>query len=112
MNITGEYINKTMLVVEFMAGRPQYRIKWFRMAVMAVIGYSLYIFSAHQLELNAVNRKAEATRIRLEQLKQANQALAEEKVRLTTPAYVEKLARDELGLVKPGEIPYIPAEKN
>jgi cell division protein FtsB len=95
------------------AKRPtRYRVRWFRLTVLAAVGYCLYVLAGQQLELNAVNREADATRIRLEQLHQANQSLAEEKGRLSTPAYVEKLARDELGLVKPGEVPYIRAEKN
>ena len=80
--------------------------------VIAIVGYCLYVLVGQHTELNALNRDADATRIRLEQLKQSNQSLAEEKVRLSNPAYVEKVARDELGLVKPGEVPYIPAEKN
>lgn len=95
------------------AKRPtRYRIRWSRLAMLAVVVYCLYVLAGQQLELNSVNREAEATRIRLEQLRQASQSLTEEKARLTTPAYVEKLARDELGLVKPGEVPYIRAEKN
>lgn len=90
----------------------KYRIRWFRLTVLAIVGYCLYVLAGQQMEMNAVNREVEATRIRLEQLRQSNQSLNEEKGRLSTPAYVEKIARDELGLVKPGEVPYIPVEKN
>lgn len=89
----------------------KYRIRWFRLAVMMTVGYCLYVLAAQQMELNAVKRETEAARTRVEQLKQLNQSYSEEKVRLSTPAYVERLAREELGLVKPGEVPYIPAEK-
>lgn len=89
-----------------------FRIRWFRLLVLAVVGYGLFTLASQQVELNAINREAEATRIRLEQLRQANHTLSDEKARLATPAYVEKLARDELGLVKPGEVPYVPAGKN
>ncbi|MDT8902786.1 FtsB family cell division protein [Anaeroselena agilis] len=90
----------------------KYRIRWFRVTVLAVVGYCLYVLAGQQMEMNALNRETEATRIRMEQLRQANETLADEKKKLTTPAYVEKLAREELGLVKPGEVPYVPAEKN
>jgi Septum formation initiator len=90
----------------------KYRVRWYRLVVLAVVGYGLYVLGGQQMEMNAVHREAEATRIRLEQLQQSNQSLSEEKAKLMTPAYVEKLARDELGLVKPGEVPYIPVEKN
>jgi cell division protein FtsB len=92
--------------------RRRYRVRWFRLFVLLLAGYGLYVLVGQQTELNAVNREAEATRVRLEQMQQQNKSLVEEKARLGTPAYVEKLARDELGLVKPGEVRYIPAEKN
>lgn len=95
-----------------MQSRRKYRVKWFRLAVWLLVGYSLYVLAGQQTELNALSRERDATRARLEQLGQTNKALAEEKVKLGTSSHVEKLARDELGLVKPGEVPYIPAEKN
>ncbi len=101
--------------VDCMAGSKRtvkYRIRWYRLVVLAMVGYCLYVLGGQQLEMNAVRRETEATRIRMEQLRQANDSLKDEKERLSTPAYVEKLARDELGLVKPGEVPYVPLEKN
>lgn len=95
-----------------MQPRRRYRIKWFRLAVLLIVGYSCYIFVNQQLEINAVNREGDATRVQVEQLKALNKSYSEEKGRLNTPGYVEKLAREGLGLVKPGEVPYIPAEKN
>jgi cell division protein FtsB len=95
-----------------MQPRRKYRVKWFRLAVWLIVGYSVYVLAGQQIELNVLSREREATRARLEQLNQTNKALADEKVRLGTSAHVEKLARDELGLVKPGEVPYVPAEKN
>jgi cell division protein FtsB len=92
--------------------RRTYRMRWFRLTVLLIVGYSMYVLVNQQLEINAVKRETEATRSRMEQMKQLNQSYVDEKVRLTTPAYVEKLAREELGLAKPGEIPYIPAGKN
>jgi cell division protein FtsL len=107
-----EYLPKGSMVVGIMQPRRKYRIRWFRLAVFVVIGYGLYVAASQHLDVRAVNREVDATRTRVEQLKQQNKTLAEEKTRLTTPAYVEKLAREELGLVKPGEIPYIPAGNN
>jgi len=40
-----------------------------------------------------------------------NKELKEEIERVKSPAYVEKIAREELGLVKPGEILLIPVEE-
>ncbi|CQR72945.1 hypothetical protein SpAn4DRAFT_3405 [Sporomusa ovata] len=38
-----------------------------------------------------------------------NNTLIAEKEKLSTAAYIEKVAREQLGLVKPGEVPYIPS---
>jgi cell division protein FtsL len=91
--------------------RRKYRFKWFRVAFMVVAGYCLYVVVNQQLELNAINREAEATRTKLEQLSQLNTSYVAEKKKLSTTQYVEKLARDELGMAKPGEVPYVPSEK-
>ncbi|MCX7780141.1 MAG: septum formation initiator family protein [Negativicutes bacterium] len=79
---------------------------------MCAAGYFFYVLAGQQLELNAIHRETEASRQKLEQLKQVNASLNEELERLKKPSYIEKLAREELGLVKPGEVPYIPAGKN
>ena len=41
------------------------------------------------------------------QLFQERDKLAQEKQELEDPAKLEKKARDDLGLVKPGEVPYV-----
>ena len=48
----------------------------------------------------------EATHIK-EQLTQEQQNLEDQKQSLQDPITIEKKARDELGLVKPGEVPYV-----
>ena len=95
-----------------MTGRRKKRLNLFGLILIAVLGYTGYVCFGHIMEMRAISREAEATRQRLQQLQDANKAMISEKQKLTTPAYVEKLAREELGLVKPGEVPYIPASKN
>lgn len=95
-----------------MRSRSKYRIKWFRLVLMAIFAYFLYVCLGQQGDLRAITQETEMTKVRLEQVKQINQGLSEERDRLNTSGYVEKLAREELGLVKPGEVPYIPAGKN
>lgn len=41
-----------------------------------------------------------------EQLKEENEKLHEKKARLNTPEEIMRQAREQFGLVKPGEIPY------
>lgn len=92
--------------------RPRYRVRWFRLLLLCVTGYFVYVIAGQQMELQVINKEKEAASQRLEQLQQANTHLNEERARLAKPAYIEKIAREELGLVKPGEVPYIPAGKN
>lgn len=100
------------LVVFYMSRRRKIRIKWFRLAVFMIAGYFIYLIVGQQSQLSAIEAENKLTRQRLEQAIQVNAALKEERDKLNTPAYIEKIAREELGLVKPGEVPYIPAAKN
>lgn len=59
--------------------------------------YSLY-------ELHCQIREAE---IRKEELLKENAELKERIEELNDPAVIERKARDDLGMVKPGEVPYV-----
>ena len=92
--------------------RQRYRFRWFRLLLLCVMGYFIYILAGQQVQLNSINREKEAAIERLEQLRQAGAGLEEERGQLLQPSYIEKIAREELGLVKPGEVPFVPAKKN
>ncbi|WP_196792544.1 FtsB family cell division protein [Veillonella seminalis] len=59
--------------------------------------YDIYVIKQQQHQLQ----------IQIEELKQSNEALEQDKQRLQDPQAIEDVARDELGLVKPGEVPYV-----
>jgi len=69
---------------------------------------SYYTINLSQKEIRKVEEK-------LEQLKLENQRLKEQINSLEDPFYLEKMAREKLGLAKEGEIVYkilpVPAEK-
>lgn len=90
----------------------RHKIKWFKIIFFVVIGYFVYVCVQQQFEISKIHSEMELTKNKLEQTNQLNESLQEERNRLSTPAYVEKLAREELGLVKPGEMPYIQKGKN
>lgn len=92
--------------------RPRYRVRWFRLILLCVTGYFIYVLGGQQMDLQAIQKEKETARQKLEQLQQVNANLNDERSKLSKPSYIEKIAREELGLVKPGEIPYIPAGKN
>lgn len=53
------------------------------------------------------NQRINAEEAKLQALEAENRELRERLERLNDPDYVEKLAREQLGLVKPGEISYV-----
>lgn len=94
-----------------MRSRHRYRVKWFKLVAIGLSLYFMYLYVGQQSQLNAINSETESIRMELTQFQQMNTALKEERDALNDRRYVEKLAREELGLVKPGEVPYIAAEK-
>lgn len=94
-----------------MRSRSRYRIKWFRLVLTGICVYFLYVSIGQIDSFRTITQETEMNKVRLEQAKQVNQQLLEERDRLNTPNYIEKVAREELGLVRPGEVPYIPAQK-
>lgn len=90
----------------------KYRINLFRLTVIVLLGYFLYVSFGHQSNMSAINQETEVMRLKLEQLKETNKKLKAEKERLQDPVHIEKMAREELGLVKPGEVPYMIPGKN
>ena len=95
-----------------MQKRQKYRVKWFKIFLFVLCSYFIYLTVGQQSQLSSIRRESQATQVQLQQLQQVNAALKEEQKALHDPKYIEKLAREELGLAKPGEIPFISVEKN
>ena len=91
-----------------MAVRRRYRVRWLRVLILVTAAYFVYLAIGQQFELYTIHRETAALQDRIAELEQSNKALIDEKSRLASPSYVEKIAREQLGLVKPGEVPYIP----
>jgi len=90
----------------------RYRFSWYRLIIWSMLGFFAYVFISQQIELQTIQREIDITQTQLKQATEVHEALTTERQQLTTPAYIEKLAREQLGLVKPGEVPYIPAGNN
>jgi cell division protein FtsL len=91
-----------------LALRRKYRIRWFRVLTLLAASYFIFLAVGQQFELYTIQRETSSLKIRIAELEHTNKAMTDEKKLLSSPAHVEKIARDELGLVKPGEVPYIP----
>ncbi len=75
-----------------------------------VIGFG-YTFCMQQSHLNEVEEDRAVAITRLEEARARNAALKEERDGLNKPEYIEKVAREELGMTRHGEMPYIAAKK-
>lgn len=85
------------------------KFSWFRLCIVIMMGYFCYVVIDQQTELYQIRRETEAVNAQMVEVRAANSSLRAEKENLNKAAYIEKVAREELGLVKPGEVPYIPA---
>ena len=94
------------------SSRKKRRINWFRLIVVILLVYTVYLGVSQQRQVNAIHLETETARKHMEQLQLERANLQEECSQLKDPKYVEKVAREELGMAKPGEVPYISADKN
>ena len=84
---------------------------WFIVLLVVIIGYFSYAAVQQQIRLNAIAKEQAAVQIRQNEAKKINEELKKEKADLEKPEYIEKVAREELGMTKQGEMPYISSKK-
>ncbi len=83
---------------------PRWVVPLIAFALVAVL---LNAFGSTYLTTYRLRREAARLDREVQTLRRENAQLREEIRRLHTPEYIERLAREQLGLVKPGEIPVI-----
>ncbi len=62
------------------------------------------------MQLRSINRNIDQVQQKIHYMQQKNKELTLEIKRLQSDAYVERIAREKLGLVKPGETVLLQAE--
>ena len=77
---------------------------------LCVLIYGVYVIGDKAMTISQLNSDMDQARLRLEEAQKENQQLKEENASLSDDAYIKKLAREELGMTRKGEIPYIYAE--
>lgn len=73
-------------------------------AVTATMVGLLTVFTASFLQVYRLEREAARLERLKQELQEQNAVLREEVKLLYTPGYIERIAREQLGLVKPGEV--------
>jgi cell division protein FtsL len=79
--------------------------RWIKFtAAVILFSAAAALFTVRALEVYRLNRQAVQLAALKRSLQEQNAVLREEIKLLHTPEYVEKIAREQLGLVKPGEV--------
>ena len=81
-------------------------VTWFALVMLAMIAYFSTVLISQQMHLAHVNESQRIADKRLEKAKATNEKLRKELAELQDINNIEKLAREDLGLAKEGEMPY------
>ncbi|MFT9494023.1 FtsB family cell division protein [Anaerosolibacter sp.] len=81
--------------------------------ILLVVGlYVAWVFVDQQIRLHALTEQEEVYKSKVEQLKQEIARREEEVKNANTPEFIEKVAREQLKMIKPNEIIYIDMHKS
>lgn len=87
------------------------RFRWFYLLMTGIVVYFAFLLISQQVYLSQVRQDQASAEARLAVARQENEALRQEKERLGDLNYIEKLAREELGMTRRGELPYSTGRK-
>lgn len=79
--------------------------------LLVLLGYFVYLAVDQQIYIHEVQQEKAAVQKQYEKEQAKNKELTEEKNELENPQYIEKIARDEFGMTKKGEVPYVASDK-
>ena len=86
--------------------RKRKGFNWFALVMFAMIAYFSTVLISQQVHLAHVSESQRIADKRLEKAKATNEKLRKELAELKDLNNIEKLAREDLGLAKEGEMPY------
>ena len=90
-------------------GSKRSKKPWLKILLLGVFLYLFFSFFRLVLGLQQINGEIREYRLQKEALLAERERLQEELRRLQDESYIEKLAREQLGLLKPGEVMIVPA---
>ena len=79
---------------------------WFALIMFVVVAYFLTVLVSQQVHLSHVSESQHLANKRLEAAKSVNDELKKEYEELQDVSNIERIAREDLGLTKKGELPY------
>lgn len=82
---------------------------WFALIMFVVVAYFATVLISQQAHLSHISESQHIADKRLETAKSENEKLRKQLDELQDLSNIERLAREDLGLAKDGELPYQPA---
>jgi cell division protein DivIC len=89
----------------------QRNINWFAVVMVVIIMYCASILGSQQIYLSQADDDYAAAKSRLAAAEKENEALKAEQQQLNELGYIEKVAREDLGMTRAGELPYSTGHK-
>jgi len=83
----------------------------FRILLIFLLVFTVYKFFLNYQQINKLKNKIDSLENAITLAEKDKVELQRELKNIDSPEYIEKIARDELGLVKPGELLLIPVEE-
>ena len=91
--------------------KKKYRIDYVRVLLIVCVVYFSITFVKQQLEINEYNVKINSVKEDITLAQEGIESLNETKNKTNDAEYIEKIAREEFGLVKPYEKVFIDVSK-
>lgn len=85
--------------------REKFTLK--KLILTIVVLYAIVSVISQQIKITKINQEITAQEKQLEELKDKNAKLQEEVEFSKTDAYLERMTRERLGYIKPGEVPVL-----
>ena len=86
-------------------------IDWLLVLAIPILLYFVSLLVSQQVYLNQISREQDTADKRLQTAMEINQNLRRERDELNDLDHIERVAREELGMTKEGELPYSSAKK-
>ena len=87
------------------------KVDYLRLVLIIVLVYFSITFVRQQLNINEYNVKISSIKEDIDETKAKIEELQEKKEKVNDAKYIEKIAREELGLVKPYEKIFVDVNK-
>ena len=78
-----------------------------RLIMVAILSYVIFIFGSQEFKLYQIRQEKARIEEQIRVYSAKNDLLREQIKYLSSTEYIERAAREQLGLIKEGEVPYI-----